>query len=77
VGNEIHRVEAGQTMYDISQIYGVKLKHLYRLNHMMEGEQPMEGTDISLRKKKRESLLKLEPNQQEYEEEEMQFRFEH
>jgi len=26
-GNEIHRVEFGQTMYDISQIYGVKLKH--------------------------------------------------
>lgn len=77
VGNEIHRVEAGQTMYDISQIYGVKLKHLYRLNLMMEGEQPLEGTEINLRKKKREPLLKLEPVEEEYEEEEMQFRFEH
>lgn len=76
-GNEIHRVDFGETMYDISQTYGVKLKHLYRKNHMMEGEQPLEGTDIYLRKKKREPVLKLEPAKEEYEEEEMQFRFEH
>lgn len=76
-GNEIHVVEEGQTMYDISQIYGVKLKHLYRMNYMMEGEQPLEGTEINLRRKKREPLLKLEPSEEEYEEEEMQFRFEH
>ncbi len=76
-GYEIHRVEFGQTMYDISQIYGVKLKHLYRKNHLMEGEQPLEATDIYLRRKKREPVLKLEPSQEEYEEEEMQFRFEH
>lgn len=75
-GNEIHRVEAGQTMYDISQLYGVKLKHLYRKNHLMEGEQPLEDTEIYLRKKKREPLLKVEPDkEEEYEEEEMQFRF--
>jgi LysM repeat protein len=76
-GNEIHVVEEGQTMYDISQIYGVKLKHLYRKNHMAEGEQPLEGTEIYLRKKKREPVLKLEPTQIDYEEEEMRFRFEH
>lgn len=75
-GNEIHRVEDGQTMYDISQIYGVKLKHLYRRNHMMEGEQPLEGAEIYLRKKRREPLLKLEGSPEQYEEEEMQFRFE-
>jgi len=74
-GNELHRVEAGQTMYDISQIYGVKLEHLYRMNRMMEGEQPLENTEINLRKKKREPLLKLEPEKEDYEEEEMQFRF--
>lgn len=76
-GNEIHRVAAGQTMYDISQIYGVKLKHLYRKNYLMEGEQPLENTDIYLRRKKREPVLKLEPTKEEYQEEEMQFRFEH
>jgi len=77
VGNEIHVVEEGQTMYDISQLYGMKLKHLYRKNHMLEGEQPLEGTEISLRRKKREPVLKLEPTKEQYEEEEMQFRFEY
>jgi hypothetical protein len=76
-GNEIHKVEEGQTMYDISQIYGVKLKHLYRKNHMAEGEQPLESSEIYLRRTKREPVLKLEPTQDKYEEEEMQFRFEH
>jgi hypothetical protein len=76
-GHEIHVVEEGQTMYDISQIYGVKLKHLYRKNLMAEGEQPLEGSEIYLRRKKREPILKLEPTREEYEEEEMQFRFEH
>jgi hypothetical protein len=75
-GNEIHVVEEGQTMYDISQIYGVKLNHLYRRNLMAEGEQPLEGTEIYLRKKKREPVIKLEPLEEEYEEDEMQFRFE-
>lgn len=76
-GYEIHQVEAGQTMYDISQIYGVKLQQLYRMNHMMEGEQPLEDTKIYLRRKKREPVFKLEPSKEQYEEEEMQFRFEH
>jgi len=76
-GNEMHLVGEGQTMYDISQIYGVKLKHLYGMNFMMEGEQPLEGTEINLRRKKREPVLKLEPTKEQYEEEEMQFRFEH
>jgi LysM repeat protein len=75
-GNEIHVVEEGQTMYDISQIYGVKLKKLYRRNLMAEGEQPLEGSEIYLRKKKRQPIIKLEPLEDEYEEDEMQFRFE-
>ncbi len=74
-GQETHTVEAGQTMYEISQIYGVKLKQLYRMNLLTEGEQPLEGTELYLRRKKREPILKLEPEQEPYEEEEMQFRF--
>jgi LysM repeat protein len=77
LGKEIHVVEEGQTMYDISQIYGVKLKHLYSKNHMAEGEQPLEGSEVYLRRKNREPVFKLEPTQEQYEEEEMQFRFEH
>lgn len=75
-GNEIHVVENGQTMYNISQIYGVKLKHLCRMNMMVEGEQPLSGTEIHLRKKKREPILKLEPAEEQHEEDEMQFKFE-
>lgn len=74
-GNEIHKVEQGETMYDISQKYGVKLNRLYHMNQMMEGEQPIEGTDIYLRKKKREPVLKLEPTEEVPEEEIMEFRF--
>ncbi len=75
-GNEIHMVEEGQTMYDVSQIYGVRLKNLYKMNLMEEGEQPLESTEIYLRRKKRQPILKLEPQEEEYEEDEMQFRFE-
>lgn len=75
-GNEIHVVEEGQTMYDISQIYGVKIKHLYRMNLMTEGAQPLNGTEINLRKKKRGSLIKPEPVPETLQEDEMQFRFE-
>jgi len=77
-GNEVHVVGVGETMYNISQIYGVKLKHLYRMNRMTEGEQPLEGTDIYLRRKKRESSLKPTPVEEPPfdEREEMEFRFE-
>ena len=74
-GHETHIVEAGQTMYEISQIYGVKLKQLYRMNLLTEGDQPLEGTELYLRKRKREPVLKLEPVEEPVEEEEMQFRF--
>lgn len=76
-GNEIHVVKEGQTMYDISQTYAVKLKHLYRMNLMTEGAQPLEGTEVYLRRKKRTPVLNLKPDPVEEPEEEevMQFRF--
>ena len=75
LGNEIHVVERGETMYDISQIYGVRLKHLYRMNLMTEGEQPPEGASINLRRKKHGMILRLEPEPEPDEEEEMKFIF--
>ena len=39
----------GQTMWDISQIYGIKLSWLYRRNQMRPGTQPTEGQTIILR----------------------------
>lgn len=74
-GNEIHVVQEGQTMYDISQMYAISLKHLYRRNLMTEGEQPLAGEKVYLRKKKREPILKLEPLEEEHGEDEMEFRF--
>ena len=75
-GNEIHVVKPGETMYDISQIYGVKLDRLYQMNRLTEGAQPLEGTEIYLRRKKHEKVLKLQPLEEDPEEDEMQFRFE-
>jgi len=76
-GNEIHVVEEGQTMYDISQIYAVKLKHLYRMNLLTEGAQPLEGTEIYLRRKRHDTILRPdpEPEPESPEEVEMQFEF--
>ncbi len=78
-GNEIHVVREGETMYEISQLYGVKIKHLFRLNLMDEGQEPSVGTELHLRKKRREPLLRLEAPEPAKESSagEMQFRFEY
>jgi LysM repeat protein len=47
-----HTVEEGETMYDISQMYGIKLKKLLKKNLMQAGEEPEPGDVIHLRKKK-------------------------
>ncbi len=45
-----HTVVNGETMYSISQKYGIKLKKLYRKNRMEPGTEPLPGTQLSLRK---------------------------
>lgn len=47
-----HRVGEGESMHYISQMYGIKLKSLYRRNRMAPGEQPGVGETIYLNKKK-------------------------
>lgn len=44
-----HTVKAGDSMYDISQKYAVKLKYLYKRNKMTVGSQPKVGQVIELR----------------------------
>lgn len=44
-----HRVQPGETMYDISQKYGVRLQRLYRRNNLEEGTDPEVGSRIYLR----------------------------
>lgn len=48
----LHVVEEGETMYSISQMYGIKLKSLYRRNRMEQGTEPEVGEKIFLRGKK-------------------------
>ena len=47
---EKHVIEAGESMRDISQRYGIKLNALYKLNDMTEVDVPREGDIIRLRK---------------------------
>lgn len=49
---ELHTVLEGETMHFISQMYGIKLKPLYRRNRMNSGEQPQVGEVVYLRSKK-------------------------
>jgi LysM repeat protein len=52
--NELtHRVEPGETMHYISQLYGIKLSPLYKRNHMKFGEEPRTEEVIFLRNKRR------------------------
>ncbi|TNF43101.1 MAG: LysM peptidoglycan-binding domain-containing protein [Bacteroidetes bacterium] len=44
-----HKVEPGETMHYISQLYGIKLKRLYKQNRMRFGEQPRTEQVIYLR----------------------------
>ncbi len=53
VGNKYHTIESGENMYIISQLYGIKLKHLYRLNNLEPGSEPEVGYTLNLRKRKR------------------------
>lgn len=50
---EVHTVRLGETMYSISQLYGIKVKHLYRLNEMQDGQEPSVGQKIFLKKRKK------------------------
>ena len=47
---DMHVVEAGETLRDLSQRYAVKLKKLYRYNAMEPGTEPEPGTILNLRK---------------------------
>jgi len=46
-----HIVEEGDSMYTISQLYGIKLKSLYKKNRMSFGSEPYVGQKLSLVKK--------------------------
>lgn len=47
-----HVTKTGDNMRTISQIYGIRLSKLYRLNRMQKGEEPFPGQVIWLQMKK-------------------------
>ncbi len=51
-GKVTHVVASGDSMYSISQKYGIKLKKLYEMNRMEEGSEPKEGEKLWLRSMK-------------------------
>lgn len=68
-GVKYHEVNAWETMYDISQKYGIRLSNLYARNLMEQGQEPEAGERLWLRsrraeapklKKKQESLVTKE-----------------
>ncbi len=46
-------VKKGETMKSISQLYGIKLKSLYRKNRMKVGEEPFTGQQLNLQQMKK------------------------
>lgn len=43
-----HKVKEGESMYQISQLYGIKLKNLYVKNRLPSGAQPLVGEKLNL-----------------------------
>ena len=50
-GTGIHVVKAGDSMYSISQQYGIKVKSVYKLNKLKDGYVPKQGDMLKVRKK--------------------------
>ena len=44
-----HIVSAGESMHDISQIYGIRMKYFYKMNHKDKDYVPSEGDVLILR----------------------------
>jgi len=49
---ETHTVKPGETMQEIAQLYGIRLKSLYRKNRMAAGQEPRAGEVLQLQKRK-------------------------
>jgi hypothetical protein len=44
-----HRFTPGESLYSISQLYGIKLRMIYKRNDLKEGFEPQKGTILRLR----------------------------
>ena len=48
-GNDVYVVEEGMGMREISQMFAVRLKKLYRMNNVKDGYVPQIGEEVRLR----------------------------
>ena len=44
-----HTVKAGESMYSIAQMYGIRLKSLYKMNHMGPDDSIVAGQQLKVR----------------------------
>ncbi len=76
-GNKTHKVKNGETMYSISQKYGIRLDKLYSRNQIDKGTEPQSGAELLLRGSSKGNKLPAHViARDENEEEEMKFEFE-
>lgn len=59
-----HTVKEGETMKQISQMYGIKLDALYKKNLLQEGMEPAAGDVLFLRKQKKLKLPEETPDEE-------------
>ncbi len=52
----VHTLKPGESLYDVSQKYGIQLSALYKINKLRYGVQPDSGTPIYLNAKVRKRL---------------------
>jgi LysM repeat protein len=49
-GTIVHTLRSGESMYSVAQTYGIRLKNLYKMNHLQpEDAAPQAGTILRLR----------------------------
>ena len=58
-GNRTHIVKEGETMYTISQLYGIKLEKLYEKNQMTWQKELPAGTVLQLRRPLKRAKINL------------------
>lgn len=47
--NRPHRIRSGESMYSIAQFYGIRLKNLYKMNHLTPDYQIHIGDELKVR----------------------------
>lgn len=47
-----HTVQTGETLYSIAQLYGIRLKALYKKNKLQDDREPLVGQTIAIRGKR-------------------------